>query len=40
VSLMSACFASWPSCSLPGMDICVRKPLLVTCSTDKSVRFW
>ncbi|KAL6752180.1 WD repeat domain 65-like protein [Haematococcus lacustris] len=23
-----------------GMDICVRKPLLVTCSTDKSIRFW
>ncbi|GFH16945.1 uncharacterized protein HaLaN_13468, partial [Haematococcus lacustris] len=27
-------------CPDAGMDICVRKPLLVTCSTDKSIRFW
>lgn len=23
-----------------GLDICVRKPLLVTCSEDKTIRFW
>jgi WD40 repeat protein len=23
-----------------GVDTCVRKPLVATCSTDKSVRIW
>lgn len=23
-----------------GMDMCVRKPLIASCSTDKSVRLW
>ncbi|KAI9207648.1 WD40-repeat-containing domain protein, partial [Polychytrium aggregatum] len=23
-----------------GMDICIRKPLIVTCSSDKSIRVW
>ena len=23
-----------------GVDVCVRKPLVATCSTDKSVRIW
>jgi len=22
------------------MDVCLRRPLVVTCSTDKSVRAW
>jgi len=22
------------------MDVCVRKPLIITCSTDRSVRVW
>lgn len=26
--------------SITGLDLCIRKPLLVTCSTDKSVRIW
>ncbi|KAI8906392.1 WD40-repeat-containing domain protein, partial [Gorgonomyces haynaldii] len=26
--------------SIVGLDLCIRKPLLVTCSTDKSVRLW
>jgi WD40 repeat protein len=25
---------------ITGMDICIRKPLIVTVSTDKSVRLW
>jgi WD40 repeat protein len=23
-----------------GLDVCMRKPLLATCSTDKSIRIW
>jgi WD40 repeat protein len=23
-----------------GLDVCCRKPLLVSCSTDKSIRLW
>eukprot|EP00357_Protocruzia_adherens_P031581 CAMPEP_0115039386 /NCGR_PEP_ID=MMETSP0216-20121206/43998_1 /TAXON_ID=223996 /ORGANISM="Protocruzia adherens, Strain Boccale" /LENGTH=1374 /DNA_ID=CAMNT_0002420017 /DNA_START=19 /DNA_END=4143 /DNA_ORIENTATION=- len=26
--------------AIKGLDVCVRKPLLVTCSTDKTVRIW
>ncbi|KAJ3329215.1 Cilia- and flagella-associated protein 57, partial [Blyttiomyces sp. JEL0837] len=26
--------------AITGMDICCRKPLLVTCSADKSIRIW
>lgn len=26
--------------AITGMDTCVRKPLIVTCSTDRSVRVW
>ena len=25
---------------LIGVDICIRKPLIATCSTDNSVRIW
>merc|ERR1712195_262157 len=25
---------------ISGLDVCVRKPLVVTCSTDKTVRIW
>ena len=25
---------------LAGMDVCVRKPLVVTCAADRSVRIW
>lgn len=25
---------------IAGLDLCIRKPLLVTCSADKSVRIW
>jgi len=25
---------------ISGMDVCIRKPLLVTCGTDRSVRIW
>lgn len=23
-----------------GLDVCIRKPLIATCSSDKSVRIW
>lgn len=23
-----------------GMDVCIRKPIIATCSTDKSIRVW
>ena len=26
--------------NITGMDTCIRKPLVVTCSSDKSVRVW
>ncbi|KAJ3337549.1 Cilia- and flagella-associated protein 57, partial [Kappamyces sp. JEL0680] len=26
--------------AITGLDLCVRKPLLVTCSSDKSIRIW
>ncbi|GBG61790.1 hypothetical protein CBR_g23749 [Chara braunii] len=26
--------------AITGLDVCIRKPLVVTCSTDKSVRIW
>lgn len=25
---------------ITGLDVCIRKPLVATCSTDKSVRIW
>lgn len=25
---------------ITGLDVCIRKPLIATCSTDKSVRIW
>lgn len=25
---------------ITGMDVCIRKPLIATCSTDRSVRIW
>ncbi|XP_063283718.1 cilia- and flagella-associated protein 57-like [Pelobates fuscus] len=30
----------WHSAPITGLGICVRKPLLATCSLDKSVRIW
>jgi len=34
-------FLARPSCArAAGMDVCVRKPLIASCSTDKSVRLW
>ena len=32
--------AGFHSNGVTGVDLCVRKPLVVTCSTDKSVRVW
>lgn len=26
--------------AITGMDTCIRKPLIATCSMDKSVRIW
>ena len=26
--------------NVSGLDVCVRKPLIATCSTDKAVRLW
>ena len=26
--------------AINGVDVCIRKPLVATCSTDKSVRVW
>jgi WD40 repeat protein len=31
---------SYHSNAITGMDLCVRKPLLATCSSDKSIRIW
>ncbi|KAE8609812.1 hypothetical protein XENTR_v10011917 [Xenopus tropicalis] len=31
---------SWHSSSITGLSICVRKPLIATCSLDRSVRIW
>ena len=28
------------SAQITGLDVCLRKPLFATCSTDKSVRLW
>lgn len=33
-------FQSFHSEGITGLDVCARKPLAVTCSTDKSVRVW
>jgi len=33
-------FQPFHSKEITGLDVCVRKPLIVTCSTDKSVRIW
>ncbi|CAH2310484.1 cilia- and flagella-associated 57 [Pelobates cultripes] len=30
----------WHSAPITGLGICVRKPLLATCSLDKSIRIW
>lgn len=29
-----------PSTAVTGLDVCMRKPLLATCSLDKAVRVW
>lgn len=26
--------------SITGVDVCIRKPIIATCSTDRSVRIW
>ncbi|KAM9326708.1 cilia- and flagella-associated protein 57 [Gastrophryne carolinensis] len=31
---------SWHSSSITGLSICIRKPLIATCSVDHSVRIW
>lgn len=31
---------SFHSGNVTGLDTCVRKPLVATCSTDKSIRIW
>ena len=31
---------SFHSQAVTGVDVCIRKPLVVTCSADKSVRVW
>ncbi|XP_075472167.1 cilia- and flagella-associated protein 57 isoform X2 [Ascaphus truei] len=31
---------SWHSASITGLSICIRKPLIATCSLDHSVRIW
>ena len=31
---------SFHSQGITGVDTCTRKPLVATCSTDKSVRVW
>ncbi|XP_072275438.1 cilia- and flagella-associated protein 57 [Pyxicephalus adspersus] len=31
---------SWHSSSITGLSICIRKPLIATCSMDRSVRIW
>lgn len=31
---------SWHSSSITGLSICIRKPLIATCSLDRSVRIW
>lgn len=31
---------SFHSGQILGVDICIRKPLIATCSLDKSVRIW
>ena len=28
------------SASITGLDTCIRKPLIATCSVDRSVRIW
>lgn len=28
------------SSSVTGLDVCIRKPLIATCSLDRSVRVW
>jgi len=33
-------FQPFHSKEITGLDVCVLKPLIVTCSTDKSVRIW
>ena len=40
--LALGCRASDCDCSLQitGLDVCVRKPLVVTCGADRSVRIW
>ena len=32
--------ASFHSGAITGLDVCVRKPLVVTCGLDKTVRVW
>jgi cilia- and flagella-associated protein 57 len=29
-----------PSTAVTGLDVCMRKPLVATCSLDKAVRIW
>lgn len=31
---------SWHTGAITGLDVCVRKPIVVTCGTDKSIRVW
>ena len=31
---------SFHSAPLTGMDVCLRKPLVATCSLDRTVRVW
>lgn len=31
---------SYHASSITGFDLCIRKPLLATCSSDKSIRVW
>jgi WD40 repeat protein len=26
--------------SITGIDVCIRKPLIATCSSDRSIRIW
>jgi cilia- and flagella-associated protein 57 len=31
---------SFHHAAVTGVDVCIRKPLIATCSTDRSIRIW